>query len=138
MLPLTCDGMVLVSRMCFVMNVWTKQRDLLIEETLTFVRGVAVNERSHEATPFRIVTRRLVARFDTDKAQRKDFHLEALDHARNAADNPGLADRDCSVIAMRRSSANCARPVLEDARGQRLRAEHDRAAGPRCSQVTGW
>jgi hypothetical protein len=35
--------------MCFVMNEWTKQRDLLIEETLAFVRGVAVNERSHEA-----------------------------------------------------------------------------------------
>ena len=31
------------SRMGFVMNEWTKQRDLLIEETLAFVQGVAVN-----------------------------------------------------------------------------------------------
>ena len=35
--------MVVVSRMGFVMNEWTKQRDLLIEETLAFVQGVAVN-----------------------------------------------------------------------------------------------
>jgi hypothetical protein len=31
------------NRMGFVMNEWTKQRDLLIEETLAFVQGVAVN-----------------------------------------------------------------------------------------------
>ena len=35
--------MVVVSRMGNVMNEWTKQRDLLIEETLAFVQGVAVN-----------------------------------------------------------------------------------------------
>jgi hypothetical protein len=35
--------MVVVSRMGFEMNEWTKQRDLLIEETLAFVQGVAVN-----------------------------------------------------------------------------------------------
>ena len=35
--------MVVVSRVGFVMNEWTKQRDLLIEETLAFVQGVAVN-----------------------------------------------------------------------------------------------
>jgi hypothetical protein len=41
--------MVVVSRMGFVMNEWTKQCDLLIEETLAFVQGIPSVQRAVEA-----------------------------------------------------------------------------------------